>query len=224
MQKISEFKKIAATLYNNEAEQRKYVRARLEEFEKEAKEEKERRLAREHELAMNAIRQEILEIRQLYRPRSLELNSTPARQDQEAEDSETTIMCKPGTMPKRRQKLLLRVKPPHLMPLLSTSPPCLLSPTLLLSLIVLLTATPQSSPCPQANRNLKRHQCNNQPCTKTATTQHVSLVITRTSKPTVTVATARVAANLTEPTVTATTACVATNPTAKSSRPHSPFQ
>ncbi|KAI8779871.1 hypothetical protein BgiBS90_019065, partial [Biomphalaria glabrata] len=36
---------------------------------------------------MNAIKQEILEIRQRYRPQSLELNSTPARQDQEAEES-----------------------------------------------------------------------------------------------------------------------------------------
>ncbi|KAI8773325.1 hypothetical protein BgiBS90_025743, partial [Biomphalaria glabrata] len=40
-----------------------------------------------HELRMNAIRQEILEIRQRYRPQNLELNSTPARQDQEAEES-----------------------------------------------------------------------------------------------------------------------------------------
>ncbi|XP_055897156.1 uncharacterized protein LOC129928167 [Biomphalaria glabrata] len=44
-------------------------------------------LHKAHELKMNAIRQEILEIRQRYRPQNLELNSTPARQDQEAEES-----------------------------------------------------------------------------------------------------------------------------------------
>ncbi|KAI8793224.1 hypothetical protein BgiBS90_006213, partial [Biomphalaria glabrata] len=98
MQKIAEFKEIAATLYNDEAERKKYVIERFEAFQKEEKrkeeekereeeEEEERRLAREHELALNAIRQEI---RQRYRPQSLELSTTPTRLDQETEESETT--------------------------------------------------------------------------------------------------------------------------------------
>ncbi|KAI8790171.1 hypothetical protein BgiBS90_008095, partial [Biomphalaria glabrata] len=45
---------------------------------------------------MNAIKQEILEIRQRYRPQSLELNSTPARLDQETEESETTTHVQIG--------------------------------------------------------------------------------------------------------------------------------
>ncbi|KAI8742142.1 hypothetical protein BgiBS90_034697, partial [Biomphalaria glabrata] len=51
-----------------------YVRRRIER----AQRMEELRKARE---------QEILEIRQRYRPQSLERNSTPARQDQEAEES-----------------------------------------------------------------------------------------------------------------------------------------
>ncbi|KAK0049097.1 UBX domain-containing protein 1-A [Biomphalaria pfeifferi] len=103
MQKIAEFKGIAATLYNDEAERKKYVRERFEAFEKEEErkekereEEEERRLAREHELAMKALDQKIREISERYSPQSLELSTTPARQDQEAEESETTTHVQIG--------------------------------------------------------------------------------------------------------------------------------
>ncbi|KAK0045995.1 hypothetical protein Bpfe_024574 [Biomphalaria pfeifferi] len=129
MQKFYEFKDIAADLYKDEAEQRKYVRTRLkrlledEEIRKEKEreeieatfkermlQEEERRLAREHELAMKALDQKTLEIRQRYRPQSLELNTTPARQDQETEESKTTTHVPIGYTAKRTQKLLIRMK------------------------------------------------------------------------------------------------------------------
>ncbi|KAI8777571.1 hypothetical protein BgiBS90_021774, partial [Biomphalaria glabrata] len=53
-------------------------------------------LNKAHEIEMKALDQEILEIRQSYRPQSLELNTTPARQDQEAEESKTTTHIQSG--------------------------------------------------------------------------------------------------------------------------------
>ncbi|KAK6986450.1 UBX domain-containing protein 1-A, partial [Biomphalaria glabrata] len=100
-QKIDDFKYIAAFLYDDDAERREYVRAQVEALkrkeEKRREDEKEeRRLAREHELAMKALDQKIREISERYSPQSLELSTTPARQDQEAEESETTTHVQIG--------------------------------------------------------------------------------------------------------------------------------
>ncbi|KAK0056134.1 UBX domain-containing protein 1-A, partial [Biomphalaria pfeifferi] len=93
-QKIDEVKYIWAYLYNDDAERREYVRERLEAFDRD--EEAERILAKKHELALNAIRQEILEIRQRYSTPSLKLNITQARQDQEAEESKIKTHVQTG--------------------------------------------------------------------------------------------------------------------------------
>ncbi|XP_055897697.1 uncharacterized protein LOC129928244 [Biomphalaria glabrata] len=92
---IAELRELAAVMYDDEAEQKEFVRAQIDKEMEERRKEKERR----HEIAMERKRREIevaiakekeiLEIRDSYRPQSLELNSTSARQDQEAEESKT---------------------------------------------------------------------------------------------------------------------------------------
>ncbi|KAI8764133.1 hypothetical protein BgiBS90_030371, partial [Biomphalaria glabrata] len=77
---------------------------------------------------MNAIKQEILEIRQRYRPQSLELNSTPARQDQEAEESgimtyvETEHTAPSDTEVASNDETFMPDTPPLNNPTLSTQP------------------------------------------------------------------------------------------------------
>ncbi|KAI8788958.1 hypothetical protein BgiBS90_009216, partial [Biomphalaria glabrata] len=77
---------------------------------------------------MNAIKQEILEIRQRYRPQSLELNSTPARQDQEAEESgimthvETEHTAPSETEVASKDETFMPDTPPLNNPTLSTQP------------------------------------------------------------------------------------------------------
>ncbi|KAI8772832.1 hypothetical protein BgiBS90_026311, partial [Biomphalaria glabrata] len=56
----------------------------------------ERKFKQEMEELDKAHAQETPEIRQSYRPQSLELNTTPARQDQEAEESKTTTHIQSG--------------------------------------------------------------------------------------------------------------------------------
>ncbi|KAI8772196.1 hypothetical protein BgiBS90_026676 [Biomphalaria glabrata] len=56
----------------------------------------ERQFEQEREDLDKAHQQEILEIRDSCRPQSLELNSTPARQDQEAEESKTMAHAPTG--------------------------------------------------------------------------------------------------------------------------------
>ncbi|KAI8773531.1 hypothetical protein BgiBS90_025949, partial [Biomphalaria glabrata] len=65
-----------------------YVRRRIERAQR--MEEREAKFKQEMEDMDKAHAQEILEIRHRYRQQSLELNGTPARLDQETEESETT--------------------------------------------------------------------------------------------------------------------------------------
>ncbi|KAK0070148.1 hypothetical protein Bpfe_000131 [Biomphalaria pfeifferi] len=180
---------------------------------------------------MKALDQKMREINERYSPQSLELSTTPARQDPEAEESKTTTHVQIGytaqtdTEVAAKDETFIPDSPPldnstlftqPNSPAQSNSPANCVAPNEPTSPSIL---APPHPPTPSV-----KPQHHKAPIQQPAAHKDCNHPARKLRHNSITATTARVATILTVPTVTATTACVATKPSAKSSGPHGPFQ